>query len=74
MTRGIQVNKGAKGDQVVEGEVSLRFRGPQMAANSREASGQGRETCLAHRELDTDSDVEGGKRRDIRADGGVGIL
>jgi hypothetical protein len=74
VTRGMEVDEGPERDQVVEGEVSLRLRGPQVSANSREASSQGRELCLAHREFDSNHDVHGGKSRKVRADGGVGVL
>jgi hypothetical protein len=57
VTRGIEVDEGSEVDQVCDGEVSFQLRCLQVAANSFEATCQGREICRCHRDLDSNPNI-----------------
>jgi hypothetical protein len=57
VTRGIEIDEGSEGDQVLNSEVSFRLRCLQVTANSFEAMHQGWEICCYHRDLDSNPNI-----------------
>ena len=64
---------GSDGNQDFEGKRGFTFRCVEMASNSTQASGQGREFRLCQGEFDAHSDVEGGQSAEVSSDGPIGV-